>query len=238
MSFRIAIGALLFEGNTLSPVVTELRDFQNKYFHCGPELIFNLRDGAIEMSGAISSLEDANAEIVPLFATHGGAGGRVSAESYRELKAKLLSPLRAADRLDGLYLALHGAFICQGVDDVESNILEEVRSIVGNIPIVISCDLHAHVTAKMVDLADMIVGYQHYPHDDAVETGQRCAHLLLRALRGEIRPVLRKRKAPMIVPPSNSRTHGEGPMAKLNLWARAREEKQEALAVSYFPVQP
>jgi microcystin degradation protein MlrC len=238
MGARIAIGALLFEGNTLSPVVTELQDFQNKYLHDGRALIRNLRGGAVEMSGAIAALEDANAEILPLFASHGGAGGRVRGAAYEELKRRLLSPLEAMGPMDGLYLALHGAFICQGIDDAEGDILGEARALVGNIPIVISCDLHAHVTQKMTDLADIIVGYQHYPHDDAQETGARCAQLLLRISRGEIKPAMRKRKAPMIVPPPNSRTTGEGPMAELNRWARGLEARGEALAVSYFPVQP
>jgi microcystin degradation protein MlrC len=238
MSFRIAIGALLFEGNTFSPVVTGVRDFHNKYFHSGQALVRSLRGGAVEMSGAISVLETANSELVPLFATHGGSGGRVSAVAYKKLRENLLSPLRAAGHLDGLYLGLHGAFLSQGIDDVEGDILEAARSIVGKAPIVISCDLHAHVTPTMTDLADMIIGYQHYPHDDARQTGERAAKLLLGALKGEIKPVMAVRKAPMIVPPPNSDTHGGGPMSKLNQWAREKETQGVALAISYFPVQP
>jgi microcystin degradation protein MlrC len=139
--------------------------------------------------------------------------------------------------LDGIYLALHGAFLSEKVEDVEGEILEEVRETVGRVPVVISCDLHAHITPKMMDLADMIIGYKHYPHDDARETGERCADLLLRTLKAEIRPLMRKCKAPMIVPPLNCRTEGEGPLARIGAWARAREE-EEALSVSYFPVQP
>jgi len=238
VTFRIAIGALLFEGNTLSPVVTEIQDFKNKYFHGGADLVETLRGGAVEMSGAVAALEDARAEIIPLFATHGGAGGRVGADAYRELKRRLITPLEDAGDVDGVYLALHGAFVCEGVDDAEGDILADVRDVVGDIPLVISCDLHAHITAGMMKRADWIIGYRHYPHDDARDTGERCIELLLRTVRGEIHPVTGGRKAPMLLPPPNSRTTGSGPMVELHRWARAAEADDEILAVSYFPVQP
>ncbi len=88
---RIAIGALLFEGNTLSPVVNELIDFQNKYCEDGPRLVAKLRGQGVEMSGAIAVLEAEGVEIVPLFASHGGAGGRAG-ELIR--RAAPPSPLR------------------------------------------------------------------------------------------------------------------------------------------------
>ena len=152
---RIAIGALLFEGNTLSPVVNELIDFQNKYCEDGPRLVAKLRGQGVEMSGAIAVLEAEGVEIVPLFASHGGAGGRVSAGAWRELKTRLLEPLRAAGEVDGVYLALHGAMVCQGEDDPEGAILEEARAIVGSVPIAVSTDPHALVTRQMAELATL-----------------------------------------------------------------------------------
>ncbi len=235
---RIAIGALLFEGNTLSPVVNELIDFQNKYCEDGPQLVARLRGQGVEMSGAIAVLEAEGVEIVPLFASHGGAGGRVSAGAWRELKTRLLEPLRAAGEVDGVYLALHGAMVCQGEDDPEGAILEEARAIVGSVPIAVSTDLHAHVTRRMAELATFIVAYQLYPHDDVRETGERSARMLVDTLRGRVRPVMRVRKAPMIVPAPKQRTHGDTPMADFYRQARAREAAGEVLCASYLPVQP
>jgi microcystin degradation protein MlrC len=131
--FRIAIGALLFEGNTLSPVVSEIADFENKYLVSGPAMRERLRESDTEMGGAIQTLElyRDRAEIVPLVATHGGAGGRVRAPAYDALRTMLLEPLRAAGRVDGLYLALHGAFIAQGTDDMEGDVLADAGDCVG-----------------------------------------------------------------------------------------------------------
>ena len=69
---RIAIGALLFEGNTLSPVRTTLDDVRNKYLARGREVL-ELADSEIEIAGALQVLNSIDAEIVPLLATHGGA---------------------------------------------------------------------------------------------------------------------------------------------------------------------
>lgn len=239
--FRIAIGALLFEGNTLSPVVTELQDFRNKYLEEGPALIPALRRSNTEAGGAIQVCElyPDQVEIVPLMATHGGAGGRVSAAAYGTLREMLLAPLRAAGPVDAVYLALHGSFIAEGTDDMEGDVLAEARAIVGpEVPIAVSCDLHGHITEKMMANVQILIGYRHYPHDDAFDTGRRCAGFLIRTLKGQIRPVTRVRKAPMIIPAQKQRTKSDGPMGQFHATARAREWAGEVLAASYFPVQP
>lgn len=238
--YRVAVGALLFEGNTLSPVVSEIEDFENKYLERGAALVERLRESDTEMGGAIQTFElyRDRVETVPLMATHGGAGGRVSARAYAALREMLLEPLRAAGPVDALYLALHGAFIAAGTDDVEGDLLAAARAIVGPIPIAVSCDLHGHITPAMASHANLIVGYRHYPHDDAFDTGRRCAGLVLRTLEGRIRPVMRVRKAPMIVPAQKQRTKSTGPMGRMHALARTREAAGEVLALSYFPVQP
>ena len=94
---RIAIGAVLFEGNTLSPLVNTLQDFRNKYLVAGPELVPGLRASGTEMAGAIRALEVAGAGIAPLIATHGGAGGTVSRDAYAPNLVRLVEDLVLRD---------------------------------------------------------------------------------------------------------------------------------------------
>ncbi len=234
---RIGIGALLFEGNTFSPVQTTLSDFTNKYFCQGQEIIDQLADSRLEVAGALAVAAAANADAVPLIATHGGAGGRIDAEAYAALKARLLGAVRAAGPLDGLFLALHGAMICDGVDDAEADLLGDVRELIGSVPLVVSCDLHAHVTCEMLDRVDALVGYQHYPHDDTFETGVRATGLLLRIVAGEIRPAMAMRKIAALFPPVACGTMVPGLMRDLYRHCRALEAAGDAVALSYFPVQ-
>jgi microcystin degradation protein MlrC len=236
---RIALGALLFEGNTLSPVITDRADFASKYLVSGDEIPAKLASTNTEVGGALRVFRGADVDTVPLIATHGGAGGRVAGKAYRAFRDELLERLKSAGKLDGVYLALHGAFIAEGTDDAEGEILAAVAEIVGrDVPIAVSCDLHGHITPAMTRHAQILIGYREYPHDDTLETGARAATLLLRAIRGQIRPVSRFRRAPMILPAQRQRTKGDGPMREIIDLARAREIDGSVLAASYFCVQP
>ncbi|MBI1779643.1 MAG: M81 family metallopeptidase [Proteobacteria bacterium] len=235
---RIAVGGLLFEGNTLSPVVSDMADFENKYLERGAGLA-KLMSSNTEVGGALHLFGLYEAEVLPLIATHGGAGGRVARSCYERLKGELIDRLRASLPVDGVYLALHGAFVAEGLDDAEGDILADVRLVVGEgVPVAVSLDLHAHVTPAMLRLSQILIGYQHYPHDDGFETGRRAAGLLLRTIQGKIKPVMRARRAPMLLPAQKQRTKGTGPMADAHAVARARETAGEVLAASYFCVQP
>ncbi len=128
--------------------------------------------------------------------------------------------------------------VCQGEDDPEGAMLAAVRAVVGDVPIVVSTDLHGHVTPAMVALATALVAYQTYPHDDVRDTGERCARLLLDTVQGRIRPTMAVRKAPLIAPAPRLRTAGDTPMAEFHRVARAREAAGEVLHASYLPVQP
>lgn len=234
---RIAIGAVLFEGNSFSAVRADLETFKRGYLVTGSDVIGGLEHSATEMAGAISACRAAGAEIVPTLATHGGAGGRVSAAAFATLKEGLLSRLREALPVDGIYLALHGAMLCDDGDDPEGDLLAAVRRIAGSVPIVVSCDLHAHVTTRMLDNATALIGYQHYPHEDTFETGQRAIDLLLRTIDGAVRPVMAMRKLAAIFPPVACGTMVPGPMRDIYHDCRAIEARGEALSASYFPVQ-
>ncbi|MCI0621654.1 MAG: M81 family metallopeptidase [Acidobacteria bacterium] len=126
---------------------------------------------------------------------------------------------------DALLLAMHGAQTAAGEDDVEGCVLERARTVLGrDRPIVITLDLHANITRRMVELSNAIVGYQTYPHIDMFETGQKAARLMVRILKDETRPQMAFRKLPLIIPPENSQTH-RGPMHKL---IRSRSSRPDA----------
>jgi microcystin degradation protein MlrC len=235
---RVALGGLLFEGNTLSPVRNPLSTFTNNPYAEGEAVIRHFAGGDTEAAGALSVLEAAGATAVPLLYTHGGAGGRVTAEAWRTLRDGLLARLRAALPVDGVYLALHGSMLTETTNDPEGELLDAVRALVGSAPIAVSCDMHAHVTMRMLEAADILLGYQLYPHDDGVETGQRATGLLLRTIAGEIRPRMAVCKLPMILQAQKQRTRGPTPMREMYRLARALEATGSVLSASYFPVQP
>ncbi|WP_352289529.1 M81 family metallopeptidase, partial [Psychrobacter sp. GW64-MNA-CIBAN-0177] len=76
-------------------------------------------------------------------------------------------------------LDLHGAMVAEQSADGEGDLLARVRAALPAAPIAVALDLHAHVTQKMIDNADVIVSFKTYPHVDMYETGEHAARLLL-----------------------------------------------------------
>lgn len=236
---RVAIASFEYEGNSLSLRVERRADFARIGIFEGAALLQAMEGKDLALTGAIHALRDAGADLVPVFAAKGGAGGHVEDAFFHEARDRIVEGIAAALPLDGVYLAMHGAMICAEEKDPEGAVLAALRARIGpGIPIAISLDLHAHVTPRMVAAADIVVGYETYPHVDAYQTGGRAAGLLVRALRGEIRPVTRMRKYNAIVPVLGGATLGDAPMAHVAAHARALEAAGRALSVSYFPVQP
>ena len=104
------------------------------------------------------------------------------------------------DGVDGIYVSLHGAMGADGELDPEGHLLSEIRRMAGpDIPIVISLDLHGILTDRMLRQIDGLAIYHTYPHVDFADTGERAARLLLRLMRGGIRPVIARVVIPALV---------------------------------------
>jgi microcystin degradation protein MlrC len=101
---------------------------------------------------------------------------------------------------------------------------------------VVSCDLHANVTRRMVQSTDAILGYEHYPHDDVHETGIRAADLLLRLGRGQAAPAMAHAKLPLLLTAFHSSTLEDTPFAQLMHAAKALERDDGILSASIFLV--
>jgi microcystin degradation protein MlrC len=93
--------------------------------------------------------------------------------------------------LDGALLGLHGAMVAQGYDDGEGDVIERVRAIVGPKCVIgVELDPHCHLTVKRVKLSDVVILYKEYPHTDVVERAEEVLDIVLRTIRGQVRPVM------------------------------------------------
>jgi microcystin degradation protein MlrC len=231
---NIAIASILQESNTFSPVATRYEDFSPVF---GKEVLRRHEGKLTEMGGFIAVLQEAGVPVRPVCAAWAITANRLIKPDFDRLAVEFEIALRRA-RPDALLLAMHGAQTAAGEDDVEGHILERARAVLGpDRPIVLTLDLHANITRRMVALATAIVGYHTYPHIDMFETGQKAARLLLRILSGDCKPRMAFRKLPLIIQAEKSQT-SSGPMQKLIKTARKWERLGQAEAVSVFPVQP
>ena len=202
---RIAVAGFQHETNTFAPVKADYEAFAiAKSFPplCrGDDMLARVRGKKLPIAGSIATLEAAGAEIVPLLWCMATPSAQVTQDAYERIAGELLGMIAAAGPLDGICLELHGAMVAEHVDDGEGELLRRMRQQVGsNLPISVALDLHANVTPAMIEHADYMDMYRHYPHTDMVETGARAASGLLRILQTGMHPAKAFRQIDFLIP--------------------------------------
>ena len=234
---KAALAQFIFETNTFAPADAEIDVFKEGGVWCDTEA--GTRDWAAgtnsQLQRSLEVLEAAGWETAPCFAAVcRSPAGRLTMRCFTEIRDSLLACLRAAAPFDVLILHLHGAACAVGEDDTEGHILEKVRTDLGfKSLVVLSLDLHANFTRRMLEHADAVTSYHTFPHMDFSETGERAARLALR--NGPYTRAAAKIAA--LVPPTDS-THIEGHFADILAEARKLEQLEGVLDVCILPVQP
>jgi len=236
---RVLLAGLKHEANTFVSGVADLDTFRRYCLVEGQEIFGPARGSGQEIDGFIQVAAQAGVELVPTIAGSAGAAPPVADAAYEYVRDKVLAGARAQQgRLDGVMLSLHGAMTTESLEDPEGSLMAAVREIVGPaVPIAVSFDMHCHFTDQKAGAADAIVGYHTHPHVDFEDTGARAMRILVKAMRGEARPVVAHRKARMIASAENHNT-GRAPMKDLMDRIAAMEREPGILAATIFPTQP
>jgi microcystin degradation protein MlrC len=196
---RILIAECKQEVSTFNPVLSGYEDFTLRH---GQAILDYHRQVRSEVGGALSVFDATRSvELVPACSAHFiTSGGTLADGAFERLAGELLSSIKAAPKVDGVYFALHGAMATESEGDPEGWLLTEMRKIVGEkVPIVISLDLHGILTDRMLEQSDAAVAFHTYPHVDFFGTGERAARLLLRIVAGKVKPVTAKVTVPALV---------------------------------------
>jgi microcystin degradation protein MlrC len=116
--------------------------------------------------------------------------GPTNRADYETMRDEVLAQVQGALPLDGVLLGLHGAMVAHGYDDVEGDIVERVRGIVGpGCVIGVELDPHCHLTLKRLRSADIIILYKEFPHTDVVDRAEDLLTLVLKTIRRQVVPV-------------------------------------------------
>ena len=199
---RIATGCIGHETNTFSSIPTSLDDFKlQRSYHIGDEIISTFRQTSTITGGFIESSEKLGIQIVPLLWTFATPSGKIEQAAYDTLKGEFLDLLRNAGELDGVLLDLHGAMATEEIEDAEGNLIRSVREIVGSLPIVVTLDLHANITAEMAEYSDTIIGFDTYPHVDCYDRGVEAGQVIFDIVQGNVRPTMAFRQLPLLTSP-------------------------------------
>jgi microcystin degradation protein MlrC len=141
----------------------------------------------------------------------------------------MLDDLRAALPVDMVLLGLHGAMVADGYDDCEGDMLARVRQIVGpDVVVGAELDPHNHLTAAMVDNANVMVSFKEYPHTDVLERGLELVDICAAAVEGKVKPVAAMVDCDIIVTVHTSREPARSFVQRM----QALEGKDGVLSVS------
>lgn len=206
---RIAFVRIAQETNGLSPVLTEVESFERTHFLSGQALLDCCARWQTEAKGFLRNAELSgfvraartfpDVEIVPLFSAWAVPGGPLSASAFAWFRAHLVAALEAAGPLDGLFFSMHGAMTAEDHNEPEAVFLADARSVIGEVPIAVSLDLHAHLTPEKVRLGTILAAYRTNPHRDHHTVGHRAGEILVRTVLGEVKPVAGWRSLPMVL---------------------------------------
>ena len=190
---RVAIVGVWLESNRQAPVAAH-HDFES-YYHLEGAAILDAARAANPLimgeAAAFVQTMDATGPWTPLpillagCHPHGPVDGALMDRFLETIRAGLAD----AGALDAVYIANHGAMLATNDEDPDGSIITLVRDLVGpDTTVVVTLDLHANISERMVSNCDLIVGYRTNPHVDMTERGEEAALALRLILAGRAAP--------------------------------------------------
>jgi len=195
---RLLIAMMKHETNTFSPVPTPLARFGH-----GPGPLYG--DAAIRayrgtgsgLGAYLDLAEREGAEVVLPIAAGAPPSRPVEDAAFEHIAGMICDAVKQGG-YDGMFLDLHGAMVTESFEDGEGELLRRIRAIDPTTPIAVSLDMHANLYDAIIDNATVVTGYRTYPHIDTYDTAKRAGEILLKAMRGEVKPVVAWGNAPML----------------------------------------
>jgi microcystin degradation protein MlrC len=228
---KFVIAQMQHETNTFSPVPTPWEEFGPKGPYLGRDAFEAMKGKGMAMAAFLDLAAKIGAEVVTPVAAWANPSGPVDGNAYDRICEVICNAV--AKGCDAVLLDLHGAMVVANrTDDGEGTLLEKVRAIAPRTPIAVSLDLHANVTERMVRNCDVITGYKTYPHVDQYESGRLAGAILMRMMKGEVKPVMAWGNAPILAQTLRQNT-AEGAMKDFVDAARAAE-RDGLLAATAF----
>jgi len=161
---RLAVARLWYEGNSFAPVTTGEEIFRAREWVEGDAAIDFYRGTATEIGAAVTFADThPDWQVTFLLCTAAPPGGLVTQEAFATIRDGILAGLRQQS-WDAVYLSLHGAMVVVDNPTPELELLRAVRAVIGETPLGVSFDLHAHLSEEMLAPVTIAAGYKTYPH--------------------------------------------------------------------------
>ena len=231
MHYKVLTAEVAHETNTFSRIATDEQAFRNGYFLVGDDAIAARGNHNTELAGFLDIAKKYDWQLDHILSANAGPSGKVTTTAFDWLVDPIVAAAKSG-KYDGILLGLHGAMVTDFCEDGEGELLQRLRKVAGTeVPIAITLDLHANVTANMCELANIIVSYKTYPHIDMRDRARQAGEILQRSLAGEISPGTIRVHRPMLEEANGARSD-VGPMLKRIETAKAWEQRSDVFAVS------
>lgn len=204
---KVLVGHFSHEANTFAEEMVNFEQYTSKGVLFGEESIRASEGTSLYMGGIIRACREEGIDMIPTCAYSSAAPVLTRACVDRMMESILPVCEKHKNELDGICMALHGAGVAEGIDDLEVYVLKEIRKIVGNdIPIVVPMDLHGNVSEETATLANGIFGIRKYPHTDKADISYIAMKTLARIMRGELQVETKIVHLPLLIPISAGMT--------------------------------
>lgn len=229
MTKRVALLGFFLESNNFSPVTRE-EDYRRRCFFEGDEILEEMKRDAprtpVELSGFKAEMDHHGIdwELVPCVVADAEPGGPIDQSFFEATVEKMRGYLEQAGKLDGVYIASHGAMRATDDYDPDATIYAMIRDVVGpDVPLIATLDLHTNVSARMAEMTDVLVAYLTNPHVDQRERAAEAADIMVEMWNGMV-PHQSFIKVPIAAPTVTLLT-AEGPYADLIAYGQSKVDK-------------
>lgn len=207
---RIGIIALLQESNTFIAQPTTLQHFEQDMLVEGEAMRERLHGTQHEVGGMFHALADLSVTAVPIFAARAFPFACIERAAAEELLRRMFAALDAAGPIDGLLVAPHGATVSEPWPDFDGHWLSELRNRLGpDLPIIGTLDPHGNLSPAMVAACNALIAYRTNPHLDQRARGVDAARLIVRTVKGELKPTMAAAFPPLAINIERQCTHDE-----------------------------
>ena len=221
---RLAVARFWYEGNAFGPLPADFAAFERYEWRTGAAALASARGTPTEL-GAVAEFAARHPqwEVVTLRCAAALPAGPIDESVFErfisELKDGLIAGLSDGG-WDAVYLSLHGAAITTVRQTPDLDIVSMVRSLLPEVPLGASFDLHGNMPPELAGLLDVASVYRTHPHVDMAQTAARVLEGLMRCVAGGLRTRRVLLNDGVLLPSINMRTNA-GPMRELEQAARA-----------------
>ncbi len=229
---NILLAEIMHETNTFNRIPTTRADFDTRYWHEGADVARRLADTNTEICGVLAAAAERGWHVTHPLAASASPSGPMAAGDWQRVCDLITAPLRT-QAFDAVILVLHGSMVTETSLDAEGDLITAARALAGPDTIIaVTLDMHANVSAAMVEAANLMMAYRTYPHVDQAERGRHMVALLDRVLSDNLRPRVHLARRPMMDAANHGQTAPGQPMPGLLSKAAELENEPGILCAS------